>query len=46
MQSNPLITDVTRGLVGGLESVLTKKKLSGHVIEANNKTWFGEQLKY
>ena len=25
MQSNPLITDVTRGLVGGLESVLTKK---------------------
>ena len=46
MQSNPLITDVTKGLVGGLESVLIKKNLSSHVIEANNKTWFGEQLKY
>ena len=33
-------------VVGGLESVLIKKKMVMFVIKANNKTCFGEQLKY
>ena len=32
------------GVGGGLESVLIKKNFTGHVIGANNKTCFGEQL--
>ena len=35
-----------KGVGGGLRKCPYKKNLSGHVIEANNKTWFGEQLKY
>ena len=35
-----------KGVGGGLRKCPYKKNLSGNVIEANNKTWFGEQLKY
>ena len=35
-----------KGVGGELRKCPYKKNLSGHVIEANNKTWFGEQLKY
>ena len=35
-----------KGVGGGLRKCPYEKNLSGHVIEANNKTWFGEQLKY
>ena len=41
-----IITDVARRWWGASESVLIKKKMVMFVIKANNKTCFGEQLKY